>query len=406
MRASKAATFFGGALALTALTAPIGAVAQQAAEGTPWLPFAGCWIEVDAPGSAPMTCIVPEEGGAAILTVSRGGEVERQLLGADGAERPVDAGGCVGVEAAESSRDGERIFTRSRLSCDGGSERATRGLMAMVSPDEWVQIRALTVGRGSVSWVKRYRVAPRVRVEAAEAAGLDALTRDREMAIDAARMAASAAPSVDDIIEAHARTDSEAVRAWIVEHGAPIRIDADRLVRMADAGVSEAVIDVVVAVTYPERFAVARESDRRIDDDRGRRGEWDRYGYDSRRCGLSSYYDPFFFGYRSYDYGRYGYSGYGSSYGSGYGCGYSPYGYYGSRNPTVVVVRPVGEVAAPGRAVKGRGYTRPGSGATSGTARPRQPSAQAGQGYSGAKASGGSSSSKGKAKPKGSGGGG
>lgn len=410
MRASKATTFFGGALALTALAAPAGALAQQASGGdaAAWLPFAGCWVEVDAPGDAPMTCVVPEDGGAVILTVDRAGQVERQLLGADGQERPVDAAGCVGVEAAESSRDGERIFTRSRLSCDGGNERSTRGLMAMVSPEEWVQIRALTVGRGSVSWVKRYRPAPRVRVEAAGVTDLEALTRERGMAIEAARMAASAAPSVDDIIEAHARTDSEAVRAWIVEHGAPIQIDADRLVRMADAGVSEAVIDVVVAVTYPEHFAVARETDSRMDD-RDRRDEWDRFGYTSRRCGLSSYYDPFFFGYPSYEFGRYDYgrSGY-NRYGSSYGCGYSPERYYGSRNPTVVVVRPAGEVAPPGRAVKGRGYIRPGSsGATSGTARPRQPSAQAGQGYGGAKAtSGASSSSKGKAKPKGSGGGG
>lgn len=395
------------ALALAVL-ATLGAsdLRAQESEAVSWLAWSGCWVEVEAPADAPMTCIVPGDDGAALLTVTRAGVADRQRLDGAGVERAVDADGCVGVESTELSRDGARLFTSARLSCDGGTERSTRGLMAMVSPFEWIRVRALTVGQGSASWVTRYRTAPRSRVEAAGLTELAEATGQRGMAIETARMVASAAPSVDDIIEAHARTDAEAVRAWIVEQGSPIDLDAAGLLRLADAGVADAVIDVAVAVSYPDRFVVARQVEGdRLDD---RLGAWDRYGYGygARRCGLSSYYDPFFYGYQ-----RYGYDPCYSSY------GFSPYGYgrwsYGYGTPTVIVVQPVGEAQPRGRAVKGRGYTRSVPAATSGTSssvRPSRPSsARAGQGYSGARSgakassSSGSSSSKGKAKPKGGG---
>ncbi|NIQ53308.1 MAG: hypothetical protein GWN85_07480, partial [Gemmatimonadetes bacterium] len=61
---------------------------------------------------------------------------------------------------------------------------------------------------------------------------------------------------MDDLIEAHAATHREAVRAWLMEDGGPLRIDADALIRLADAGVDPAVIDVAIAVSFPDRFAV------------------------------------------------------------------------------------------------------------------------------------------------------
>lgn len=398
MRALNSSEILGGALAVVALlAAPLTAGAQEAAV-TSWLPWTGCWTEVDAPVEAPMTCIVPDDGGVEILTVTSGGVMERQTLRADGVQRPVSADGCSGVQAAEASKDGARLYTRSTLSCDGGPDRTTRGLMAMISPDEWVQVRALTVDNGSVSWVRRYRVAPGYRLAAAGLPEVAAPPAERSRAVEAARISASRAPSVDAIIEASGRTDPEAVRAWIAEQGAPIRLDADRLIRMADAGVSEAVIDVVVAVSHPDRFAVARQPERRPDDAWDRR---DRYGYGfGGRGAWPSYYDPFYYDgfYSPLHYGRVGY-GYGSF-------GYGSPGYYGS--PTVIIVLPVGTDtdAPPGRAVKGRGYTRGGTSAASGTVRPASPSSARSGGYtSGASSSSGSSSSKGKAKPKPKGGG-
>lgn len=372
-----------------ALVGATGASAQ--ADDSPWMPWLGCWVEVDAPADAAMTCFVPEQGGAALLAVTRSGVQDRRALRADGVERPVDGGGCTGVEAMEPSADGTRLYTRSRLACEGGTERATRGLMAMVAPDRWIRVRSMTVGNGSTSWVQRYRPAPESRVAAAALPELDAVG-DLEMAVETGRLAAASRITVEDIIEAHGRTESEAVRAWLAERGQAVPLDAERLIRLAEAGVPEEVIDVAIAVTYPEHFAVAQEPE-----DRARPDARDRYGYGWGGY-WPGYYDPFYFGYSPYNrYNRY------NQYGLGLG-GYYPYG-----SGTVIVVRPVDSEATPqGRAVKGRGYTRGGGGAaaSSGTVRqPSSPSASRG-GYSGstrAAAPSSSSGSKGKAKPKGGG---
>lgn len=337
------------AVAAAVLAAPSMASAQAQGVG-PWLPFMGCWSDVEAPADAPLTCVVPAEAGAEILTVAEEGVVERQLLRADGAEHAFSSGGCEGAQASEAASDGHPIFTRSRLSCDGGVERSTRGIMAMVDLDEWVDIRALTVGSGSVSWVKRYRVAApyrldRVQLTEGERAELERVAERRGMAIEAVRVAAAGAPSIDAIIEAHNRTDNEAVRAWITELAAPLDLGADELLRLADAGVSPDVIDVAVAVSYPERFALARRTEQGPDAERRERA------YDSQRYRYGSwYYDPF--NYDPFYRNRYYYDRYRYGFGSGFGS-YGP-GWYGG--PGVIVVQPA-ETERKGRFVKGRGYT-------------------------------------------------
>ena len=65
----------------------------------------------------------------------------------------------------------------------------------------------------------RYRLATRSQ---AEAVGLGEIAADRSLAVRSLRLAASGRYSVDDIIEAQAHVDPEAVEAWIVEHETPL----------------------------------------------------------------------------------------------------------------------------------------------------------------------------------------
>ncbi len=364
MKTRETGAVLGAAMLVAAGFALPTTLSAQEAPMAPWLPFMGCWTDVEAPVDAPLTCVVPAKGGAEILTVASTGVVERQLLRADGVERPFDSGGCTGVQSAEASQGVARIYTQSTLRCEGGTARSTRGIITMVNPREWIDVRALTVEGGSTSWVKRYRLAAEHRVEAAalteaERAEIEGALAERGLAIETARVAASGPPSVEEIIDAHARTDAEAVRAWIAEQSQPIRLDADRLVRLADAGVSPEVIDVIVAVSYPERFALARQPDAGMERDRrmnDRRYDWDRYRFGSW------YYDPFY--YDPYYFGR---SRFASRYGYGVGGWYGGGWYNGgwSGGPSVIIVQPV-EKDRQGRLVKGRGYV--GGGSSGGTA--------------------------------------
>jgi hypothetical protein len=166
------------------------------------------------------------------------------------------------------------------------------------------------------------------------------------------------------VIEAVAAVGGGATEAWIAETGDGFDLDANQLVALSDQGVPVPVIDLMIAVSYPDRFALA------VDDERspglvsvgstsarpvlGSRGVgcYSNFGpsYGSRYYG-SSYYDPFYSGcgyrYSSYSYGPYGYGG----------------GWYGSYAPVVYVGGSTAQ-RNPGRVVKDQGYTR-GRGETS-----------------------------------------
>lgn len=357
-----------------------------------WLPYLGCWVDADAP-AGPMTCVVPEGPGVAMFTVA-GDEVgDRRVLDAGAGARPVDFAGCTGSESVTFSSDGDRLYTRSELDC-GGTERNTRGLIAMVEADRWVEIRAMDGGDEGTAWVKRYRPAPVTRVEAAGMTDRVPVTVDRTLA--SVRMAASSAISIDDLIEAHGRTHAEAVRAWLVEDRKPLRIDSDALLRLAEAGVDPSVIDVAVAVSFPDRFAVDHEprSDRGV-------AALDRYGYGRMSTwGVLGgaygpyYHDPYYYDPFYYRYDRY--YGYGGVFGSG----------WISYRPTRVVVVPATPGYTGGRVVRGSGYTRGGGSGT--VAQPSSRTSPAASSRATATSrghSGSSSGSKGKAKPRGGGGG-
>lgn len=329
-----AALLLGTALGV----APVGA--QDSATDGRWMPYLGCWVDAAAP-TGPMTCVIPEGQGVAFLTVADGAVTERRVVDAS-RELPVEQAGCAGVERTEFSSDGHRLFTGTRVRC-GDTERRTRGLMAVVGANEWIEVRALTIDGGSAAWVTRYRAAPESRAAAVGVVDPPS-ERDRRV-VEAARRAAASTPSVEDLVEAHARTDTEAVRAWIVEQGEPLRLDADALIRLADAGVSPEVIDVAVAVSFPDRFEVGRT----VTEDRDRPG-YHRYASASgwQRCGALGLWQPW-----SGSYCQPFYSRYSPHYRSGYGLygGFYPY------QPTVVVVQP-SSTRPRGRVVKGRGYTQ------------------------------------------------
>jgi len=402
------------------------AVAQPAASqdrdyDARWLPWLGCWEASVGPAEgddAPMLCLrsVPDGEGVEMLTVEGGEIVAQETIRADGVTRPASHEGCDGSERVAFSDDGDRVYMRADLVCEGGLERTSAGIMSMVSPYEWLDVRTVTVRGESVPWVLRYQLAT---LEAVEAAGLEGIAADRVMAQQAARIAASAALTIEDVIDASTQMDTKGVQAWVVERGDQFTLDASRLVSMADAGVPESVIDMVVAVSYPDHFVVDRGLEggaEAAESDYARTGAYGpagRAGY-----GYGRYYDPFFlspfyspyagYGYYSpyrfgYGYGI-GYGGYGFGYGGfGYGFGYGGYGYY----PTIVVVgtrqhQPQGTSA---RAVRGRGYTQGGRSSSSGSsgARPQGSSssgASAAPSRSGSSSSGSRASGR-KAKPRG-----
>ncbi len=343
----SASALFG--VALLAVVAPLQAQATHAQ----WLPWVGCWTPVGQGDDAPLLCVTPGEDPASVefVTIAEGEVVSREVARADGQPADDDQEGCEGTTTWTFSNDGHRAYHRSEHVCDGEVGRVATGMMAMASRTEWMDLNSVEVAGRTTPWAQRYRLADR---ETAEAAGFGDLEADRAMAIRAARQSANALPTVDAVIEAANVVHPETVEAWLVERAPRFNLDGDKLVRMADAGVPSHVLDVVVAVSYPNRFRLRPDEDETggltVAEARTRRADRDRYGYDMYR----RYSSPFGFGF----------SPYGSYAPYGYGLGYGGYGYgggYGYR-PVIIDVEP--RVENHGRVVSGRGYR---SGGGSGT---------------------------------------
>ena len=364
------------------MAAPMAAAQQVDSRWAPWL---GCWRAVDEMATAPVLCVVPLAGESAVemLTIVDGRVVSRESIFADGQEHAVSRDECEGWERAEFSGDSHRIYIGSELNCGAGAHRSSTGVMSMVSPFEWLDVRTIDVDGQSVPWALRYRLASQADFQAA---GQGELFSAQGSQARMARRVASVPIAVDDVIEANGKVSAETLQLWVVEGGEPFALDASRLIEMSDAGVPPGVIDVVVAVSYPEKFVVneGRTAGRRLAEAaRGRPGlgygrslnpfgdpfydPYSRYGYYSRygsgfRYGLGSY------GGYGYPYGGYGYGGYGFG---GYNYGFGGYG-----APIIVVGRRGSSADSgptQGRVVRGGGYTsaRGSGGSTGRSARPR-----------------------------------
>src|SRR6478672_2635934 len=338
------------ALGILAITSSALA-AQQATVGPKWQGWIGCWSAAPAgeaalapaPVSGPVVCITPSLGEAVdVTTIDEGKVVSTQRIDAGGAERPLDAKGCTGVQRASWSADERRVYLRSTSTCNA-MKSTTTAILGMTASGEWLDVRGVTSYGNTSVRVARYRDAG---IPAALPTEIANALRDRNAANEAARLAAGAAVGPKAVIEASHAADS--------------------------AGVPGAVTDALVAVSNPQVFHFARASDQLAQTDASITTPDERPQERPRVSAMGVPYDPWSWGYSGYGY-PYGYGygslGYGRYYpGSPYGYGY---GYSGGYAPPIIVVTSA-EAQSRGQMVKGRGYTQTQGGST-GTAseRPR-----------------------------------
>ena len=392
-----------------ALTVPALAGAQQAATQSSridarWQPWIGCWraaapqmngVTFSQPraDATSLVCVIPATGSAAapsnvnVLTVANGKIVSRDTIEVTGENVVRSKDECSGVEKAEWSSDGRRLYVSSDFSCPGNLKRTSSGLFAMSPEGEWVNVQEVNAGGNKGVRTLRYVTASASATLPSEIS--DALG-ERGVAEMTARSAAGAPLTTANIVEASHKLDPMVVEAWIVDRGQKFDVDANKLLALSDAGVPGNVTDAMVAVTYPKAFDVNPAPDESglatIGEAQGSAGSDDastgtrvpvmmlpysRYNYSP--FGYSPYdsygdaYAPY--GYSPYGYSPYGYSPYGyapSGY-SPYGGYYSPYSAYsgyggvyggGWYAPPVIILKGSGTPQPQGRAVNGRGYTR------------------------------------------------
>lgn len=391
------------AIAVGVLTAwPVFAQAPARLDAR-WTPWLGCWrlvqesVREASPSSSidPFTesgatqpatsrpgtgeilvCVQPTDAGVGVkmTTFAGGRSVLEQTIMSDGISHPVNEADCRGTQTNEWSRDGERLFTRGELACKGQPTRTVSGVTvlargpgassaaaALRSP-AWLDIQAVELNGDQQVRVRRYQ---RTVNKPAEAAELPADVSAR--AVAAARAVSATPISLDDVVEASSKIGSQAVEAALVETASRFDLDSRALIRLADAEVERNVIDLMVALSFPEHFKVERRAAPAIMSGSGPLGMFGAsYGPYYPYGGYDPYgiYDPY--AYSSYYYSPFAYSYWGNSY------------YYvpGSASSAIFVpgTTPGETSGSHGRVIQGRGYTQvtpnsasesAGSGATS-----------------------------------------
>ena len=322
---------------------------------SPWLPWLGCWQLVEETGALAdqandagpfadrvVVCLTPtgttsaDAGGVSVTTIADGTPVLVETLLADGAQHPVEEAACRGWRRNTWSGDGARLFTRAELTCDGEDARRVSGVGLMTSSTTWLDIQLVNSGtRGEVT-VRRYRRAGESTTVDAGATSLPADVLDR--ARTAARLASTTEISVDDVIEAGAAVDPAVVEAMLVDTRASFALDRRALIRLDDGGVPAEIIDLMVALSFPDEFVVDRPAARTAAAFSGGGG------------GFADTFSP-------YAYDQW-YPYYASPF--GYYYGWSPYNslYYLGPAASYVIAPDAPDRRSLGRAYQGRGYSQ------------------------------------------------
>ncbi len=239
---------------------------------TPWLPWLGCWTlvedhvreplfgaeELSESETAPprgLVCMEPEGGGVRVTTFSDDELFLEEMLYADGKRQPSSAGQCEGWQEVEWSADADRLFTRSELTCEEGNERVVTGVSLFTDRRTWVEIQTIGSGVSRTVVVRHYR--PAREEETLSKSGLSA-----EILRSASRARADIAivMDIDDVIEAKSQVAPATLEALLMEHEDGFDLDSEALIRLDDAGMPPSLIDVMVALSYPDRFLVERDS--------------------------------------------------------------------------------------------------------------------------------------------------
>jgi hypothetical protein len=332
-----------GAVLALLLSSAIGASAQQT--DPRWTAWLGCWQLIEeqmrdasddpsvpreftaAPGG--IVCVTPaaEPNGVTLTTSVESQSTLEETIVADATRRSLREPGCEGWQQAEWSATGRRLLARAELTCAQGSRRTVSGL-ALIGRDRiWTDIQVVEEGGRESIRVRHYRRAPDQK-RAAGALSSSDLVRA------AAVTARQAAPlTIDEVKEALGKLPMSAIEAALIETNTGFPLNSKRLTELSDAGVPGRVIDLMVALSFPNRFVVEKRS---------------------ASSGASSY--PLGPGFQygdlydwPYYYAPFGYSLLGR---------YDTY-YFGAPGYAVVDAAPVGpQPSGLGRVVDGLGYTR------------------------------------------------
>jgi len=249
MRASRIAFLLAAVLVLAAGPAR----GQNTTIDSRWISYLGCWQSVGV--RATTVCLLPVGQSSVDLVTIESGAVTSTERIVTGQRVSTARGECTGWQMAEWSAVSDRLYLQSEETCSRSDSRTANGLIALARDGSLLYIQGGTIGAKTGVQVHRYREGTNQELPGEVQDALSAIPTDLT-ATTKARATAMARLMVEDVAEASRQLEPDVVEAWLMERGGSISLDAERLVALANAGVPSSTIDVLVALAYPNAFAI------------------------------------------------------------------------------------------------------------------------------------------------------
>jgi hypothetical protein len=218
------------------------------------LPWLGCWRPVDrlsplADGGR--VCVVPDgTSGVRILTIVDERVRFDEGVMPDGVSRPFQEPGCTASRQAEWSGDGLRMYARGTLECRNLPSRRVSALSLMTAEADWVDVQVSIAGLDESVLVRRFRRTDELPPDPALLPA-DLLARQSQVALGARQ-------TINQIIDASGHVEPRVIEAMLFETRTIFPLDRRQLLALDAAHVPPQVIDLMIALSFPEKFDVKR----------------------------------------------------------------------------------------------------------------------------------------------------
>jgi hypothetical protein len=400
------ALHLSAALTALALVSSAGLAQPDSTAGAEanWRGFLGCWTTAVGSYLGPDTCLLPTTDPYTIelVTINADSIASRTLVSSNGAKIRITRDGCTGWESGRWSLDERRLYTEAVFSCNGGGPQQSRGLYAMTARNAFSRIESLKTRSSTGVRVISF-------VSFSDTLGLPAEVQRRMpvagRTLLGVRANAAADVSTADVLDASKAVGAPVVEAWLADLGQRFVLNVRDLRTLRDAGVETSVIDMMVAVSNPEIFTIARgnQPDVRARDPQA--GAVFGTAPDRARGvtpGIDGFQDPGFVWSQFNPFDAYG--SYGGLYADPNRFSFQPglwnpntggQGWLPGPTTYVIIPTPPQEASPPGRAINGSGYSQGGNGGGGGRTAQPAPMIESGGGYSNGSGSGGVSASTG-----------
>ncbi len=290
------------------LSGPIPAAGQLDSGGiinldSRWLPWIGTWRlvtdtvnEVDRglSGDYLLDINASDNGRSVTVTASLDAEeVVAEKIFVDGSRQIIQSEGCNGWQEYSWSDSGKRLLFKSESTCAGEPPRSISGMSMIAVSGTWVDIRLLRSDEERTITIRKYRQLSSSSTE---------LGKKEVMLRDTGRITVRAPFSIEEVIELSRKVEPEVLEAAIYEFGKPFEINSKSLQRLADAEVPPQIVDLMVALSFPDKFVVERHAIApiqapRINAHDGRRYYYGGLWWDPWPWSWSWWYGPYNYGY-------------------------------------------------------------------------------------------------------------